>query len=206
MGADRVVCTAQDSCARQEQERYRREMHDTVLQVLESLALSTPSDAVDPAARLAEVRALARQQALVLRRRLDESFGSAPAEGLCERLDSLVSEMSGEGLRAQFVPADIGDNPVSDDVGDALHGAAREALRNTMKHSGTREAVLRVTEVDGGIAVIARDHGTGFDVNARARGFGIQHSIVERLKDVGGVARIDSSPGNGTRVTLWAPV
>jgi len=48
------------------------EMHDTVLQVLESLALTSAGDAVEPAVRLAEVRAKARQQAALLRRRLDD--------------------------------------------------------------------------------------------------------------------------------------
>ncbi|SDY88708.1 Signal transduction histidine kinase [Amycolatopsis xylanica] len=185
----------------EERERHRREMHDTVLQVLESLALATPSDAADPAARLAEVRGIARQQAMVLRRSLDES--EEPAEGLCARLRTLVGEMAGQGLRAQLVESEIADVPAP--VGAALHDAAREALQNTMKHAGTKEAVLRVTELDGGVAVIARDHGVGFDVADRPAGFGIANSILARLAEVGGSARVDSTPGRGTRVLLWVP-
>jgi signal transduction histidine kinase len=119
-----------------------------------------------------------------------------------------VSELSGDGLRAHFVASDSAvavDGLISPAVGDALYGAAREALSNTLKHSGTTEAVLRLTEADGGISVIARDHGCGFDPARRRAGFGIENSIIARLADVDGHADVTSSLGGGTRVTLWAP-
>ena len=59
---------------------------------------------------------------------------------------------------------------------------------------------------DNGIAVIARDHGTGFSDADRPAGFGISNSITARLADVGGSSTIESEPGRGTRVTLWVPL
>jgi signal transduction histidine kinase len=86
-----------------------------------------------------------------------------------------------------------------------VRDAAREALRNTIKHSGTREVVVRLEERDGGIAVITRDHGAGYDENTRPAGFGVSESMKARLTEVGGWCRIESWPGRGTRVTLWVP-
>ncbi|HYS38732.1 MAG TPA: ATP-binding protein, partial [Pseudonocardiaceae bacterium] len=88
----------------------------------------------------------------------------------------------------------------------AVRDAVREAMRNTMKHAGTTEVVLRVEHRDQGVAVIARDHGTGFDEADRPPGFGISNSIMARLAEVGGTSTVESSPGRGTRVTLWVPL
>ena len=68
-----------------------------------------------------------------------------------------------------------------------------------------RAVVVRVEEQEGGVAVITRDHGAGFSIDTRPAGFGISESITARLAEVGGTARVESAPGNGTRVTLWVP-
>ncbi|MFJ7219463.1 sensor histidine kinase [Amycolatopsis sp. NPDC098790] len=187
-----------------ERERHRRDVHDTVLQVMESLALPAPRDALDPVGSLDQVRSIARAHALRLRLSLD---GDAPAEpgGLEHRLGALAVEMTAEGLRVDLVPlAKPSDVPES--VVNSLHDAAREALRNTLKHAKTSKAVMCLEEHDGVVTVSVRDHGTGFDVGARRGGFGIENSIHARMAEIGGTARIDSAPGQGTRVVLTAPL
>ncbi|WP_439382428.1 sensor histidine kinase [Amycolatopsis lexingtonensis] len=187
-----------------ERERHRRDVHDTVLQVMESLALPAPRDALDPIGSLDEVRRTARAHALRLRLSLD---GDAPAEpgGLEHRLGALAVEMTADGLRVDLVvlakPAEVPEAVVN-----ALHDAAREALRNTLKHAKTTRAVVCLEEREGVVTVSVRDHGTGFDPGARRAGFGIDNSIHARLAEIGGVARIDSAPGQGTRVVLTAPL
>ncbi len=94
--------------------------------------------------------------------------------------------MAREGLRARLVFTDVDDGLLSEARRRAVRDAVREAMRNTMKHAGTDEIVLRVEQRDGGIAVIARDHGTGFSDADRPAGFGISNSITARLADVGG--------------------
>ncbi|WP_410672089.1 sensor histidine kinase [Amycolatopsis sp. cmx-4-68] len=187
-----------------ERERHRRDVHDTVLQVMESLALPAPGDALDPRGSLDQVRRTARAHALRLRLSLD---GDAPAEpgGLEHRLGALAVEMTADGLRVDLVvlakPADVPEGVVH-----ALHDAAREALRNTLKHARTAKAVMCLEEREGVVTVSVRDHGTGFDTGARRAGFGIENSIHARLAEIGGTARIDSAPGQGTRVVLTAPL
>ncbi|RZQ65435.1 ATP-binding protein [Amycolatopsis suaedae] len=184
-----------------EQARQHRRIHDTVLQTLEAMSLP---GAGPPEEQLAQLRRLARAQASELRRAI-EADGMATNRPLGEKLASLATEMARDGLRAQVVIAEL-DAATLDEVRQiAIRDAVREAMRNTMKHSGTDHVVVRVEERDGGIAVITRDHGTGFSAENRPPGFGISESITARLAEVGGTATVESAPGNGTRVTLWVP-
>ena len=187
-----------------ERERHRRDVHDTVLQVMESLALPAPDDVLDPVGSLDQVRRTARAHALRLRLSLDEDAIAEPG-GLQHRLGALAVEMTAEGLRVEVVTlSKIADIPEA--AVHALHDAAREALRNTLKHAGTSRAVICVEDTGDGVTVSVRDHGRGFDVAGRRPGFGIDNSIVARLAEIGGTARVDSTPGQGTRVVLTAPL
>ncbi|WP_246245309.1 sensor histidine kinase [Amycolatopsis pithecellobii] len=180
-----------------ERSRTERVLHDTVLQTLEAIALTE-----DGPGRLTRVRAAARVQARELRRSLQ---ASDPPTGLAAELAALATDMAREGLRAELAMSDIGDDQLSEVRRIAVRDAAREAMRNTIKHAGTQEVVVRMEERDGGVAVITRDHGVGYDERVRPPGFGVSESMKARLTEVGGWCRIESHPGRGTRVTLWVP-
>ncbi len=98
------------------------------------------------------------------------------------------------------------------EVGSTLFRCVRELLFNVVKHGGVRAAELHMWRTDGDILKIkVSDEGRGFDpeeVRARegsAGGFGL-FSIRERLEWLGGGLEIDSSPGAGSRFTLWVPL
>ncbi|MCE7006779.1 ATP-binding protein [Kibdelosporangium philippinense] len=184
-----------------ERAELNRYIHDNVLQALEAMAMRTPSDSVDAEAKLTEFRNLARAQAIALRRGFDEL---AVGGRLTEDLAAVATDLAREGLRAQLVMAEI-DDQLPEARRKAVRDATKEALRNTLKHAQTTQVTVRVEERDGGIAVTTRDHGVGFDMAQRPRGFGINESIIARLSQVGGYADIVSRPGGGTRVTLWVP-
>lgn len=191
--------------------RSHRITHDTVLQTLEAMALrppTQPGDLEGALAQLDELRGIARSQAIELRQGLSEPADGdhgAPAR-LAEDLAAVAAEMAREGLRARLVFTELDDGTLPETRRRAVRDAVREAMRNTIKHAGTTEVVLRVEQRDGGIAVIARDHGTGFSEADRPPGFGISNSITARLAEVGGTSTVESEPGRGTRVTLWVPL
>jgi PAS domain S-box-containing protein len=98
------------------------------------------------------------------------------------------------------------------EVSVSLFRCVRELLFNIVKHAGVREAGLRMWKTDEDIVKIeVSDAGCGFDPDeVRARegsvgGFGL-FSIRERLEWLGGGFEIDSSPGEGSRLTLWVPL
>jgi signal transduction histidine kinase len=53
--------------------------------------------------------------------------------------------------------------------------------------------------------VVVEDRGVGFDAELEPRGFGL-FSIRERMRHLGGEFEIAAAPGDGTRVTLTAPL
>ena len=98
------------------------------------------------------------------------------------------------------------------EVARALVDAAAEALRNSLTHAAgpdrgpiMRTAALR-SDADG-VTITVSDDGRGFDPeHTRTSRYGVSGSIIARMRDAQGQARIDSSPGAGTTVTLsWNP-
>ena len=184
-----------------ERARLVRSIHDTVLPTLEAMALRSGEQA-RPADALAEVRTMARRQAALLRRTLGD-LTELRDQGLAGELADAAAEAA--DLDVELVVADMDDRGLAAPRRWALRDAVRESLRNVAKHADCRRAVVRLDEADGGIRVVVRDHGAGFEATVERFGFGITESIMSRLREVGGQARVESRPGNGTRITLWVP-
>ncbi|MCE5278048.1 MAG: chemotaxis protein CheB [Planctomycetaceae bacterium] len=91
-----------------------------------------------------------------------------------------------------------------------LFAAVRELLLNVLKHAGVNEAEVTLDHVqDDLVRVTVSDIGSGFDPTkvqadqGTGSGLGL-FGLQQRLEHVGGSCRIDSAPGQGTRVTLTA--
>ena len=116
-----------------------------------------------------------------------------------------------EGLRAGGLDVDVVLDSLEDvpeRVRGALLTAIREALTNVARHAQARRAWVLV-RVRGGsttsVRVEVRDDGIGFDPTRVPRGFGLSRAVSGPMQEVGGTARIESKPGDGTRVILeWA--
>ncbi|WP_040158026.1 ATP-binding protein [Nigerium massiliense] len=166
-------------------------LHDSVLQTL--ALIQRQADDRD------EVVRLARRQERELREWL---YGE---------------ELPDDTLKSALAAAaqDVEDNfPVTVDcvtVGDIeldarfaeLVRAAREAMWNAAKHSGTSHVDVYAEVEDDGVTVFVRDRGWGFDPDDIPEGrMGIKRSIVERVRRHHGNARIRSSPQTGTEVMV----
>lgn len=88
---------------------------------------------------------------------------------------------------------------VPEDVRDALVGAVREALRNVARHSGGHRATITLTQRPGRVRLTVEDDGVGFAVTP---GVGLRVAVTGRVEAVDGTARVESTPGAGTVVTL----
>ncbi len=109
------------------------------------------------------------------------------------------------------VTIDQQPKPLDEDLRIVLFRSVRELLANVLKHARTRSVDLSVQRQGGRIVVAVADRGVGFDpdeINGRAisqREFGL-FNIRERLGRLGGHLSLESGPGQGTRVTLSAPL
>jgi len=81
----------------------------------------------------------------------------------------------------------------------ALYRVAQEALRNALAHSGTDRISIDLHISRTGLAVLITDRGCGFVVEQASAGLGLS-GMAERMKNIGGTLRIDSSPGAGVTV------
>jgi signal transduction histidine kinase len=178
----------------QERAEVAAHLHDSVLQ---TLAL-VQKRAGDPRA----VAALARRQERELRTWLSGAPAVADGERrLAAALEAAAQEIEERHGVAVDVVA-VGDAPLDRD-GEALIGAAREAMLNAAKFGGGGPVAVYAEAADGRLQVFVRDRGPGFDPQALpADRRGVRESIVGRMQRHGGRATIHASPGGGTEVEL----
>lgn len=98
---------------------------------------------------------------------------------------------------------------VPDHQREELFVIIRECLRNIDKHARARLARVDITVSERAVRIGIEDDGVGFDVAAaradRDGGHGLT-SVVERTRNMGGTAQMDSAPGQGTRVRIAIPL
>ncbi|MGN6326892.1 sensor histidine kinase [Pseudolysinimonas sp.] len=89
---------------------------------------------------------------------------------------------------------------------DAFLLALAECLENVRRHSGVTEAHVTITDDETTVRAMVTDSGVGFDIaDIEATKLGFTESVVGRLREVGGTARLFSAPGSGTTVVLEVP-
>jgi signal transduction histidine kinase len=170
-------------------------VHDSVLQTLALIQRHA-----DEPQRIA---ALARRQERELRSWL-YGGGAPAAETLAGALELAAEEIEELHLVRVELAAG-GDCPLGPEL-EPIVLAAREAMTNAAKFSGSDEISVYSEAGADTVSVFVRDRGAGFDpssVGPDRRG--IAESIVGRLARAGGQATITSSPGAGTEVELTLP-
>ena len=100
--------------------------------------------------------------------------------------------------------------PMSEESRISLFKSVRELLTNIVKHAQTHKAKISIQREGNNIQILVEDDGVGFSppedkLLGKIGGYGL-FSIRERLKHLGGLIEIESKPGQGTRVTLVAPL
>ena len=90
---------------------------------------------------------------------------------------------------------------------DALHvlRLLQEALSNVLKHACAHRVRMSTRHKGSYVEISVEDDGDGFDLSTAPPGRGLK-SQQRRAKLLGGSIRIESSPGNGTRLSLRLPV
>ena len=178
-------------------------IHDRILSVLKVI----PTESTEPA----QLRASAREALTDLDTAAAEP--DEPSARSSELLAALTRRLRAIGGDDVVISESITKNlNLPQEVARALVDAAAEALRNSLTHAAgpdrgpiMRTAALR-SDADG-VTITVSDDGRGFDPErAPISRHGVSGSIIARMRDAQGQARIDSSPGAGTTVTLsWNP-
>lgn len=129
--------------------------------------------------------------------------------GLAAALDWLAEKTT----KQYEIPVKFIDRGISSDIDEStsilLFQSVRELLFNMVKHARASKATILMKSDGSDLEIIVDDDGKGFDItnsdsNAKG-GFGL-FSIQERLGSQGGYMEIDSTAGQGSRITLVSPL
>ncbi|GAA4737358.1 hypothetical protein GCM10025783_04720 [Amnibacterium soli] len=195
-----------------ETEAQRRQgarlLHDTVLATLTLLAHSGVGVSRDALRRQAGDDARLLRQLRLSPSPITMSAGNSEADGG----DGLKSD-SLQAVRARFerLGLDVswhgaGTVSLRADRLDAFLLALSECLENVRRHSGVGEAHVTITDDEASVRALVTDNGVGFEPAAVPAGkLGYRESIVGRIEEAGGTARVFSAQGSGTTVVLEMP-
>lgn len=199
-----------DLAAREERSRLGREIHDGVAQTMFMLTLSL--DACRELAARAEQPKLEEKlgqlvpvsrQALweVRNAMLDKAAlleGDTPFSEALQRLIREFETVSAIPVEFRLEGAER-TLPVSCRV--ALYRIIQEALANAFKHSRAQGVKLSLGFEPGEIRLTVEDAGQGFDLASVRPGHGLGN-MKARVDEVGGRFKLESAPGQGTRVRV----
>ena len=209
----RLYQRASAAAALEERQRLARELHDSVSQALYGIALGArtarrrlgddgPANVVEPldyVLSLAEA-GLTEMRALIFELRPE----SIATEGLVAAIGRQVA-----ATQARYgitVEADLCEEPhASIETKEAVYRIAQESLHNTVKHARATRVQLTLACDGESVRLRIRDNGQGFDPSGEFPGHLGLRSMRERALGIRGTFEIESSPGEGTTVTLTAP-
>jgi signal transduction histidine kinase len=94
--------------------------------------------------------------------------------------------------------------PVEASAGVHIYRVLQEALNNVTRHSGARDAWVRLKYKGNSLELEVEDHGSGFVAEKMQRGIGLV-AMRERAEIIGGRLAITPGPQGGTQVRLQIP-
>jgi PAS domain S-box-containing protein len=204
----------------QEEERRRiaREIHDGLGQILTAVKFNieiledSPSLNDEDHRRIADVKTLldnvmkeAREISYNLMPSVLDDFGLAPAlQLLAERFGAQTS------VHVTFVAQGMTDR-LPGPVEIALYRIVQEALTNAVRHGAATHVAIQAFRSGLQVRLTIEDNGRGMDpdqsLERRVIGSGIGlASMRERVNSFRGELAIESSPGNGTLITVHIPI
>ena len=196
--------------------RLSRELHDGTCQALMAIKLdlallerrlgmpALQAAVRDVRAQVVDVVQSVRQMSHLLRPAVLDDFGAVAAmESIAEKYrDTSVLDVRVESpdSTVRFAPA----------IELLLFRIFQETLINVVKHAAATRARVRLAFEDGAVVLEIDDDGRGFDAHAYFRtppssaGLGLI-GMRERVAHFGGVFRVTSRPGSGTRIFVSVP-
>jgi signal transduction histidine kinase len=187
-----------------ERRRLERDLHDGAQQRLVTLTLAlgmarSRAAGADPELEsLIDSATKEAREALVELRELARGIHPAvlTETGLAGAIQALV-ERSPVATTITALPA--GRFPAQ--IEATAYFVVSEALANVAKHAAAGSAQVTIRQLTGQLMVQVSDDGAG---GAKPEGSGLR-GLADRVASAGGVLRIDSPPGSGTRLEADIP-
>ena len=202
--------------AGQETERHRiaRELHDDLSQKLALLTIDIEQLARGALMRITgvarRVRSISKRSAEIASdvHRLSHELHPTKLEalGLVAAVRTICRDVSHQhGIDVDFSHTRV-PTAIPPQVALCFYRIVQEALHNVVKHSGAKQASVKLTGGDDALDLAIADPGLGFVPSTTgSTGLGLV-SMRERVNFLGGRIAIHSAPGRGTRIGVRAPL
>jgi len=128
-----------------------------------------------------------------------------------EAIEWLTEQMFHEHHLPIYFHNDKLEKPLDRNLKITMYNSIRELLINVIKHAQAASAKISLKRTGATMIAVVQDDGKGFDVakintHMLSNGsFGL-FNVRERLSYLGGSLQIQSEPGQGTKITLVAPL
>jgi len=208
-----------------ERSRIARDIHDdlgaqlTHITMMSETARGNVADRERVAAGLEKIYDTARE----LTRSMDEIVWAVnprhdTIEGLATYLERFAQDwLASASIRCWLdLPLHFPEWRLNSEVRHNVFLAFKEALHNTVKHSGASEVFVRLTLKADSFELAVEDNGRGFSIGEKtkadsatpgrpASGNGLEN-MTRRLAAIGGNCEINSTPGAGTKVAFFVRI
>ncbi|MGH2900992.1 MAG: sensor histidine kinase [Solirubrobacteraceae bacterium] len=199
----RLASTERGAGREAERRRLAAELHDTVVQGTASalLLLETEEQRIGQASpESARAQDVLRAN-LIETRRVVHGLSSTQltehslASALAEAATELGAELHTIGT----------ERSIPESQAHALLRIAQEAIVNAVRHAHAERVIVTLTYDRARVGIDIGDDGVGFDAEAgTGRGYGLR-AMRWRATSAGGTFEVESSPGNGTIVSVTLP-
>jgi len=204
----------QQAALEKERSRIARDLHDdlgsrlTNIILLDELTLQHRTKPDQIVGHMQQSLVTARQMI----KSLDETVWAVnPRNDTLPHLIYYIGEFAVEFLAAAGIrcradlPQNVPQRAISSETRHHLFLAVKEALNNVVRHSHANEVQMRAVITKESIELTLEDNGRGFGKppdDAFADGL---RNMRQRMSEIGGEFKLETSPGNGTRVILICP-
>jgi signal transduction histidine kinase/ligand-binding sensor domain-containing protein len=208
----RMQVMRQQAALAEERSRIARDLHDQFGSRLTELAMIATSESHQSGVsdRSSELAPVIRE----LEHDLDTVIWAVNPKN--DTLDGLIPyccRMAGEFLRRSSIachfeiPEEISPRHVTPEFRHNIYLVFREAMNNVAKHSRASRVHIGVTLDHDELTVRFDDNGQGFDVPAaESRGRNGLVNMRDRVTELGGVFRVESTPGTNTVIHFSVPL
>lgn len=124
--------------------------------------------------------------------------------GIVSALDELSAKSSSELVKITFEPVDMRGR-LKANVETGLYRMSQELINNALRHSMAKNIHIQLINHGDSIVLSIEDDGIGFDMKLRTKGIGLKN-VESRTKLLNGSMDVESTPGEGTLVTVEIPI
>jgi signal transduction histidine kinase len=208
---ERKVLNAVINTEENEKRRFAKDLHDGLGPILSTvkMSLSTLDDRIsDPSgvAILNNTNHLVNEAISTIK---DISNNMSPHIlsnfGIVSAINTFISKINQTGTVDVDFKSNMENKRLENDKEVVLYRAVCELINNSVRHSGASRIEIELNKHEKFVTLQFNDNGRGFDMSTLrsedSKGMGLSN-IETRVKTVGGVFILESTPGKGTSALI----